>query len=52
LSRRRNAGERIDIDYDSFGIALPMDQIVSANRFEPQIYRRYFDRPGNPAQLE
>ncbi len=42
LERRMAVGERPTVDVGSFGIVLPLEEIVSANFFDEDSYTRYF----------
>jgi hypothetical protein len=46
LDRRREAGEAIGVDVESFGIVLPIVQVCSANLFDEETYARYFSVAG------
>jgi hypothetical protein len=43
LERRERRGEWVEADADRFAIVLPVEQICSANLFDDEIYRRYFE---------
>lgn len=44
LLKRAESGEDLSTQVDEFQIVLPFDEIVSANRYDNEIYLRYFAR--------